>query len=109
MINSESKSDNIQPEAPQRNRIYRHALELYVHLYNTGHQCGLCYPLLLAEKELYNMFPDPYHFLEYYPEILKHKPLNQVSAYFWDRGDVQIRVNVLNQAILETDENTKRD
>lgn len=87
--------------------IYTMALKIYTEeslLYNYG-LCGAIYHALRALDKRY-IFPDPYHDMELYPEIYKHKAYMASSAYWFPRDyeGMNKRKAILKQAIAETTE-----
>lgn len=84
----------------ERNAIYRQAL-----IESRNGICppyGLCTWISLALRKIYDTIDVN---IELFPEIYKHKPSTTYSVVHWfDIRDKQTRIDILKQAIKETEQ-----
>ena len=87
-----------------RHKIYIEALKIF----ERGGYNGLCHTITAAAlcingKPFYKHDAAGYCQISY-PEIWKHKPENtEIYGFWWSIDDRQKRIDILQQAILETD------
>ncbi len=84
----------------ERNAIYRQAL---IESETDNPPYGLCTWLIWAIRRIEGRFCAHID-MPYFPEIMKHLPRKKFgTAYWFDSKDKQIRIDILNQAIKETE------
>jgi hypothetical protein len=97
-----------------RNTIYRAALKAYIAETSKGNTqgTGLCWAIKTGINEdllLKGLLPFPksiFYQISNYPELIKHKPidLDRNGLFWFSTSDIKIRIEILTQAIQETDE-----
>ena len=92
----------MKPNRKQRNKIYKKALEIYLELENPFFM-GFCKLLMITASKIHIYITDYYSdIIDSFPEIEKHRP-SDAKTFWFPTGDKEIRINILNQAIRETE------
>lgn len=88
----------------ERNTIYKEALFQYRFALHKDIYIGICAALFKALQHLgeVNGKPDPFDFIEEYPEIAKYKP--ERNCLFWfPVYETEMRIKILEEAIQATE------
>jgi len=90
--------------AATRNKIYRISLSYYRYqVKHTYEKTGLCNVMWKVRDKLKINAPNPYFYMDQYPELFAHKPEDKNSlAYWWDINDTASRIIALKDAILKS-------
>lgn len=87
-----------------RNLMYKYALDVYTTEYIPREDfagTGLCW-LLYVAGEKYKISQSVG--ISNYPELMKHKPIEAKGLFWFPTTDFKIRIEILKQAIKETNE-----
>ena len=96
----------------ERNEIYKKALEFYLKQISEHSYFGLCFCISQSSElgDIYGHNYCPFYNMQNYPEIFKRKPEIPYSIYYWFHKDnTAIRIEILTNAIKETNDDSSKD